>query len=227
MSVKKYSRSDEYDIDSFEGNINAYLLPPPLNRVIKTRGNLKMSCKSCNKGSSHVSNCRVIPCGDNKCHIRIKVPCAEMGMNGMMPPNGNGGAREFAIYLASDEALPDDNYIGLGTDGVDFIRNTVVIPANAIITGLVFNIRDNTLAAGDVATAEIVISRSCGFGDPISTGIIASVTGPNSAATPNCCGSTTANFPVNQCDLLSVRVSTGDGAFDSGAAATVLYTIPS
>lgn len=183
-----------------------------------------MGCKSCS--SSHLRNSCVTACGDNKCHIRIKVPCAEMGMNGMMPPPPNGGTKECAIYLASDQPVPDDQFIGLGNASASFVRNTVVIPKNAIITGLVFNIRDNTLTAGEVATAEIVISQSCGFGDPISTGIIASVTGPNSEASPNCCGTTLANYPVNQCDLLSVQISTGNGAFPSGAAATVLYTIP-
>ena len=203
----------------------SYLIFPPLNIKIKTRGIIKMDCKSCNQDSFHVSNCRVSTCGNKKCQIRIKVPCEEMGMNGMMPPNGNGGAKECAIYLASDESIADDQFLGLGTASAIFIRHTVVIPKNAIITGLVFNIRDNTLTAGGVATAEIVISRSCGFGEPISTGVIASVAGPNSEASPNCCGTTLANYPMNECDLLSVQVSTGNGAFPRVAAATVLYTI--
>ncbi|MFJ7841806.1 hypothetical protein ACIQXG_20485 [Lysinibacillus sphaericus] len=39
---------------------------------------------------------------------------------------------------------------------------------------------------------------------PISTGVIAFEAGPNIAANPNCCGSTTANY--------AGRIVTGDGA---------------
>lgn len=173
---------------------------------------VKKNCHSC--------------CEKSKCHFRFKVPCVQMDMDGMMPPNGNGGTKVCEIYLASDQSIPNGQYLGLGTASAQFVRNTVVIPENAVITGLVFNVRDNTLMAGDVATAEVVISRSCGFDEPISTGVIATVIGPNSDETRNCCGSTTANYPVNKCDLLSVRINTGNGAFPSGAAVTVLYTIP-
>lgn len=43
---------------------------------------------------------------------------------------------------------------------------------------------------------------------------------------PNCCGSTTANYAINKCDLLSVRIVTGDGALPFGAAVTVMYVFP-
>ncbi len=147
-------------------------------------------------------------------------------MNGVIPPPPINNARVCEIYLASDESIGNGQYLGLGTASALFPRNTVVIPENAIITGLVLNVRDNTLTAADTVTAEVVISRSCGFTDPISTGVIASVTGPNNDATPNCCGSTAANYAINKCDLLSVRIVTGDGALPFGAAVTVMYVIP-
>lgn len=61
---------------------------------------------------------------------------------------------------------------------------------NSIITGIVLNVCDSTQTASD--TAGVVISSCCGFTDP-------------TAANPNCCGSATANYAVNKCDLLSVN----------------------
>lgn len=58
----------------------------------------------------------------------------------------------------------------------------------------------------------------------INTGIIATVTGPNTSTSPNCCAFATGNFPVDLCDLLSVRITiTGSGALENGAAATILF----
>lgn len=184
-----------------------------------------MGCVGCNSNNSNMNDHVECHCDKDDCYYRFKVPCKK---NGMMPPNGNGGQiqRTGEIYLATDQSIPNGQFMGLGTTSAMFVRNTVVIPENAIITGLVFNIRDNTLTAGEVASAEIVISQTCGFDAPVSTGVIATVTGPNNATTRNCCGTTAANYPVNRCTLLSVRVTTPSGAFPSGAAATILYRLP-
>lgn len=142
-----------------------------------------------------------------------------------MPPPPAGGGGESQIYLAADTVAAATEYVGVGSSSNNFARNTVVIPQNAVITGMVLNIRDNTLAAGQSVTAEIVLSKTCGFGTLIDTGVTATVTGPNTAATPNCCATTTANYPVNGCDLLSVRITTaGGGALPDGVAVTISYT---
>ncbi|MGR5880941.1 hypothetical protein ACT7DC_01625 [Bacillus cereus] len=60
------------------------------------------------------------------------------------------------------------------------------------------------LALGDTISAEIVISDTCAS-TTIDTGIIATVTGPSSST--NCCAFATGNFLVNQCELLSVRIT--------------------
>ena len=182
-----------------------------------------MGCVGCNSNNSNMNNYVKCDCDKDDCYYRFKVPCKKN-----MPHNGNGGQvqRTGEIYLATDESIANGQFMGLGTASALFTRNTVVIPENAIITGLVFNIRDNILTAGEVASAEIVISQTCGFDDPVSTGVIATVTGPNNATTRNCCGTTAANYPVNRCTLLSVRVTTSSGALPNGAAATILYRLP-
>ncbi|WP_193648881.1 hypothetical protein [Bacillus cereus] len=116
--------------------------------------------------------------------------------------------------------------MGLGTSSgglKGFTRNNVVIPQTATIIGLVFSIRDNPLGAGDAVSAQIVISDTCAS-TTTDTGIIATVTGPSSST--NCCAFAAGNFTVDQCDLLSVRITTaGGGALPDGAAATILFTI--
>jgi hypothetical protein len=139
----------------------------------------------------------------------------------------------MTIFLATDEQINDGQFFGLGTSnpgGGGFVRNTVVIPQSATITGMVFSIRDEALVAGDSISAEIFISTDCGV-TPVPTGIIATVNGPNP---PNCCAVATGNFPfpVNQCDLLSVRITIVDApgspinqALENGVAATILLTV--
>ena len=134
---------------------------------------------------------------------------------------GPGGS---TVYLGTDQSIGNLDFLGLGTSSASFIRNTIVVPQDSTITGLVFNIRDHTLGTGIVASAEIFVSSDCGFDPPVATGIIAAVTGPNSDASPNCCAFAVGDFNVEKCDLISVRVTTGGGAFANGVAATILFS---
>lgn len=130
----------------------------------------------------------------------------------------------LSIYLASSTSpLLSGNYIGLGTDGVNFFQNSVVIAQTATITGLVLSVRDETIANNFPITGTIFIRSNC-TGTPVSTDITAMVTAGQ------CCAFAPANLVVNPCDLLSVQVVTSDptpgGVLTDGAAATILYTIP-
>ncbi|WP_371375484.1 hypothetical protein [Sporomusa aerivorans] len=112
--------------------------------------------------------------------------------------------------------------MGLGTSSASFIRNTLDIPQTTTLTGMSFSIRDHALGAGVVATAEIFVSTDCGV-TPVASGIIVGITGPNP---PNCHGFITASLVLAEGDLISVRVTTGGGAFANGAAATILFSVP-
>ena len=132
----------------------------------------------------------------------------------------------MTLYLA---ALPvsNNNFVGLGTSSNNFIQNTVVVPQNATITGIVLNIRDELLpTAIDQVSAEIIRSTNCGISFT-GTGVIATVTGPNNSTTPNCCDFNAANLPVNQCDLLSVQITRigSSAALENGVTVTILFTI--
>lgn len=144
------------------------------------------------------------------------------GPQGPRGPQGPPGTGASTIYLASDDALPNNHFFGLGVDDVDPTRTNVVIAQRSTITGFVFSIRDEPLTAAQTITGTIFRSTDCGVTFN-STGISVTITGPNPG---NCCGFTPANLIVNQCDLLTVQVTrnTGDAALEEGAAATILLS---
>lgn len=97
-----------------------------------------------------------------------------------------------------------------------------MIPANATITGITMNIRDQTLKEGETATATVYTSP-CAFAEPVSTNISVTVTGPSDPETPHCCASATGNVSVPACSLLFVKLtlSQGVGALAKGVSVTV------
>jgi hypothetical protein len=130
--------------------------------------------------------------------------------------------------LATDQSVSDGGWVGLGTSSSEplFTSSTVTIPVDAVITGLILNIRDNTIPDSTV-TATVFISP-CGFTDPVDTGLSVTITGPSDEENPNCVGIATGNVAVSQGDLLSVQLTTGAGvgALNNGVAVTVFLEIP-
>ena len=144
------------------------------------------------------------------------------GATGATGPSGATGQTTSVIYLASDQSIGNNDWVGLGTSSSQFARNNVVIPANAVITGITLNIRTNTLTQGQTVTAAVFTSP-CGFASPTNTGISAIVSGANNSETPHCCAAATGTANVSACSLLSVKITTsqGVGALDNGVAVSV------
>ncbi|HDR4559489.1 hypothetical protein [Bacillus cereus] len=151
------------------------------------------------------------------------------GPTGSTGATGATGAAQMVIYLATDQPIPPNQFFGLGTAQADFERNNVVVPQAATITGLVFSIRNEDLRLGGSITAEIFRSDGCAT-NPSGTGVSVTLLGNGTADVPNtnCCGaSLNHNVPVDQCDLLSIRVTRtgtgGTGSLMQGAAATIIF----
>jgi hypothetical protein len=108
----------------------------------------------------------------------------------------------------------------LGVDGNNFFRNSVVVPQTFTITGLVLSVRDNTAANRFPVTGQIWLSRqstSCTSNpSPVGTAVTIPL--------GSCCGFAEQNISVSRCDLLSVQVTTSDGALTDGAAATIILS---
>ncbi|NGP45073.1 hypothetical protein G4V62_08915 [Bacillaceae bacterium SIJ1] len=174
------------------------------------------------------------PCPCEICRTKCKKKCkcicppgppGPPGSQGPQGPQGPPGPPGISpIYLAA-ETVQSGHFLGLGTSDLDFIESTVVIPQSATISGLVLNIRDEVLTAAESVTAEIYVSTSCGFIAPTATGITATVMGPNNTTEPNCCAVGTGTYMVEQCDLVSVRIThSGNEALMDGAAVTILFS---
>ncbi|MFJ7923782.1 hypothetical protein, partial [Lysinibacillus sp. NPDC096396] len=148
------------------------------------------------------------------------------GVTGTTGPTGLNGPGLMEVYLSTDQSVANNDFLGIGSASATFIKNTFVVPQNAVITSLTLNIRDHNLTAGDTASAQIYLSTNCGFTAPVPTGIIATITGPSTSASPNCCTTTTSNFSVNSCTLLSVEITTSGGSFANGVSATIRYHSP-
>ena len=135
---------------------------------------------------------------------------------------GTGG---LTLFLASALPVVSGNWIGLGSVSAAplFARSSVVIPVDATITGIVLNVRDNTLAAGDTVTATVFTSP-CGFTAPVNTGVSVTLTGPNP---PTCCAATSVSAAVITCDLLSVQITISGTvvALNSGVSVTIFFTV--
>ncbi|NRY63029.1 hypothetical protein DZE40_004124 [Clostridium beijerinckii] len=155
-------------------------------------------------------------------------PIGPTGVTGPIGPTGVTGPGGSTIYLGTDQSLGNNDFLGLGTSSPSFIRNTLVVPQNSTLIGIVLSVRTEPLAATDTVSARIIRSTDCG-NTTVDTGIIATVTGPSSAAAPNCCAvSVSPPVAVNRCDLLAVQITrTGNlSALANGAAATIIFSIP-
>ncbi|MFC9541870.1 collagen-like protein [Lysinibacillus sp. NPDC056959] len=148
------------------------------------------------------------------------------GTTGATGPTGPSGSGLMEVFLSTDQSVGNNDFLGSGTSSASFVRSSIVIPVDATIKSITLNIRDHVLSAGQIVSAQIFTSSNCGFTAPIATGIIATVTGPNSSTTPNCCATTSANLTVNRCTLLSVQLTTTGGAFSNGVTVTILLNTP-
>jgi hypothetical protein len=135
--------------------------------------------------------------------------------------------------LATGQPVNNGAWVGLGnnaTSDTSFVKNTVTIPVNSTITGVVLNIRDEVLSDDTDTVTATVFTSPCGFRDATSTGISATVRGPSNSDDPNCVATGFGSVPVTQGTLVSVQISTSsslrEGALEHGVAVTIFVTIP-
>ena len=151
-------------------------------------------------------------------------PVGAAGAVGATGATGPAAPSTSAIYLATDTAVTDTNWLGQGVSSVstNFPASTVVVPEATTLTGLALNIRNNTLLDTDTVTATVYYSP-CGFDAPTSTGISVTITGPNDATAPNCFAAINSTFALPSSALLSVQITT-TSALENGVTATIFTT---
>lgn len=147
-------------------------------------------------------------------------PQGPFGPQGPTGPQGPAGPGGNTLYLYTPTTVGNNNYLGFANVSSNFIINSIVIPQRSLISGLAFNIRTAALNSNDVITAEVVVSTNCGA-TITNTGIVATIRGNN----PNCCVFVPANYIINQCTLIGLRISYSTGVRPGDLSAGVTAAI--
>jgi hypothetical protein len=194
----------------------------------KNKDKHKAKCK-CKDKDKHKDKCE---CKENHCCCRGKRgkrgktgergkrgpagPAGPAGGTGPTGATGSTGPGGTTIYLATDQSIANNQFLGIGTAESSPQRTSVVIGQNMTLSGLVFSTRNNTFTT---ATATVFRSTNCGATFQ-ATDLAVTVN------SPACFGIDTGSVPVNIGDLITVQINTGGPAFANGVAATILFTIP-
>ena len=145
------------------------------------------------------------------------------GATGATGATGPSGISTQYVYLATDQSIGNNGWVGLGTSSSQsqFARSTVLIPANTTIRGIIFSTRNNTLTSTQSATATVFVSP-CGFAEPVNTEISATVDGATTDT--NCTALGSGSYAVTQNSLISVQITTGPNNFalSDGVSVTVI-----
>ena len=145
------------------------------------------------------------------------------GATGATGATGPSGISTQYVYLATDQSIENGGWVGLGTSSSQsqFARSTVLIPANTTIRGIIFSTRNNSLTSTQSATATVFVSP-CGFAEPVTTEISATVDGATTDT--NCTALGSGSYDVTQNSLISVQITTGPSnlTLSDGVSVTVI-----
>lgn len=119
------------------------------------------------------------------------------------------------FVFATDQAVSNNDYLGIGSSSSVFVRNSLVLPVNCILTGMVVSLRGAFLGSPVTAT---VFKQSGALGaSPVAT--VLSATIPPFAGT---FATGTAAIAISTGDLISIKISSSQALID-GVAVTVTY----
>ncbi len=165
--------------------------------------------------------------------IGTETPGAKLEVNGSLKiTDGNQGAGKVltsdanglgswltptapAFIFSTDQSVGNNYYIGVGTSGTNFLRNSVVVPFDCYIGSLIFSIRSAAANTGITAT----LYKS-------SNGIMSATTLSTVIANgaTQVFAVTNSLVPLLQGDLISINLSwsTG-GSLANGTTVTLTY----
>ena len=122
-----------------------------------------------------------------------------------------------AFIFATDQAVSNNTFVGLGTSSSSFIRQTIIVPSACELRYIAFSIRENVPGT---YTATVWRQAVAVGGLPAPTALSATIVNGSLSYTSIGSGA----VPVNAGDLISVRISiTGAGSLFNGVAVSVGY----
>lgn len=137
------------------------------------------------------------------------------GPTGSIGPTGSSSDRTNLLF-SSDQSTGNMDFIGQGNSSAGFTRNSLIVPAEGVITGIAFSVRENVPNTNIRAT----VWRQNGVGAPVATTLFAFI--PDGET--EICATASDGIMVETCDLIGVelRWDTG-GALSNGATAAVTF----
>ncbi len=145
-------------------------------------------------------------------------PTGPTGNTGPTGPAGATGTDKTIIWMATDQSMSENSYLGLGSESggaMGFIRNTVVLPCDGKITRITAHIRGQEHDDNITFTAW----RSTAGSSSGSATTLAVTLGEDVF-----CDMATGSVDVSTCDCISIQMTrSGSGALSSGACASILF----
>ena len=114
-----------------------------------------------------------------------------------------------SFFFNTDQFVANNDYVGSGSSGFDFLRHTSVVPVACVLRSIAFSTRD--FVPSGTAT---VWRQPQGFGFPAATTLSATITNGSFSAASGA-------IAVNAGDLISVRITPFGSS--SGVAVSVTY----
>ena len=149
-------------------------------------------------------------------------PIGLTGETGATGATGPSGTSVNSVFLQTPGSITNNDWVGMGGTNVGLLNSSVVIPQNAVLSGIALNIKTNTLTTDQSVTAT-VFRKTC-TGEIVSTGLSATVTGPNPS---NCSILQSGSADLSALDLIGVRINTIPTTLElaEGVAVTLQYTV--
>jgi hypothetical protein len=120
-----------------------------------------------------------------------------------------------SIFFASSSIVSDFNYLGIGSSSSSFIKNTITMPSDAVLTNITFHIRSTAPALGH--GARVTLAKAATPNTVTFPGLDIELTDTQVFASEG-----GENINVSQGDLVSIQIF--GGPYSDGVAVTLSYT---
>ena len=118
-----------------------------------------------------------------------------------------------SFFFNTDQSVGNNDYIGLGSSGSNFLRYTIVVPVACVLKSIAVSTR----GFNSSFTTATIWRQTPGSPSPAATTLSASIL---TGTTFSVASGTVA---ANAGDLISVRITTPGGALFNGVAVSVTY----
>jgi len=143
------------------------------------------------------------------------------GPTGSVGAPGNDASSVVVLFAATDQSVANGNFVGAGTSSATFVRNSIVVPFNGVITSLTFHGRSFVSFTPVTLTLYAAPSGSVTSIAPLNGSSATSVSCSASGSSFTCTAGG-LSVAVGEGDLISGRLSSSSSMSDGLAWSAVL-----